>query len=68
MRKKSNFNSYDVKIENERHKWRYICNCGHVIHIYPFERITRKLCSFCGKYVYINKQEEFKAKIKEKMR
>ena len=47
---------------------KYYCECGHSVIIYPFERRTKKVCSVCGRYVYINKKEEFKDRLKEKMK
>ena len=56
--------SEDERLAEERRKHTYICKCGHRIVIYPCYHETRKLCSFCGNYVHINKQEEFKYKMK----
>ena len=57
------------KIVNEKNKYRYMCNnCYHVIHIYPFEKISKKLCKYCGKYIFISKQEEFKYNIEKRMK
>lgn len=57
-----------IALSKNRNKHVYKCKCGHSVVIYPMEHKTRKLCSFCGKYVYINKCEEFKAKLKEKLK
>nr|DAE91238.1 MAG TPA: alpha-aminoadipate carrier protein [Caudoviricetes sp.] len=40
-----------------------MCRCGHSVVIYPFEKRIKKLCSWCGEYVYINEREEFKDKL-----
>lgn len=45
----------------------YKCKCGHSVVIYPFEHRKRKLCSWCNRYVFINKEEEFKYKLKERL-
>ena len=40
------------------------CKCGHRILMGLEER---KVCNWCGNYVYRNKEIEFKYKLKEKM-
>ena len=44
-------------------KYKHMCRCGHSVVIYPFEKRIKKLCSWCGEYVYINEREEFKDKL-----
>jgi len=56
------------KLEAVRRKYKHKCKCGWFIVIYPFEKKTKKLCTHCGNYVYIDKQEEFKDKLKGKMK
>lgn len=41
------------------------CKCGHSVVMYNFDK---KLCGWCGKYVYKDKQTEFKYKLKNKMK
>lgn len=41
------------------------CKCGHVVVISPIN--TKKLCSFCGNYIYRDKKDEFKERMKEKL-
>lgn len=53
----------DEKMAKERSKYKIYCECGHSIIIYPFEHKNKKLCSHCGKYVYKNKEEEFKERL-----
>lgn len=55
--------SEDTKLESERAK--YYCKCGHSLTIYPMEKRIKKLCSWCGHYVYINKRVEFIDKLKK---
>lgn len=43
----------------------YKCKCGHSITIPNF--INKKLCTWCGNYVYKNKKEEFRDKLKNVM-
>ena len=45
---------------NEQTKYRVYCNCGHSMVIYPFEHKNKKICSWCGNYVYKNNVEKFK--------
>lgn len=52
------------KSDKEKDKFKIYCKCGHVVHIYPFEHINKKVCSWCGKYVYVNEKERFKEKMK----
>lgn len=55
----------DTKLEIERSKYKYHCKCGHSLTIYPMEKRIKKLCSWCGHYVYINKRVEFIDKLKK---
>lgn len=49
----------------EKDKFKYYCKCGHYTHIYPFERINKKICSWCGNYIYVSKKEEFKDRLRK---
>jgi ribosomal protein S27AE len=40
------------------------CKCGHIIYVYKDKRI----CSNCGKYVFKNKEDEFKYRLNEKLK
>ena len=51
------------KRTDEISKYSYRCKCGHSVVIYPFERRIKKLCSWCGEYVYINEREKFKDRL-----
>ena len=44
----------------------YKCKCGHSIVIYP--SVTRKLCHWCGHYVYKSKKDEFLDRFKKELR
>lgn len=50
------------KTMDELEKNRHYCKCGHSM-IIPYW-VDRQLCSFCGNYVYQNKEIEFKYKLK----
>lgn len=52
-----------IKKSDEIAKYKHMCRCGHSVVIYPFEKRIKKLCSWCGEYVYINEREEFKDKL-----
>ena len=39
------------------------CKCGHVVVVTE----DKKLCTHCGNYVFRNKEEEFKYRMKEKL-
>lgn len=43
----------------------YKCKYGHSIAIPKF--INKKICTWCGNYVYKNKKEEFRDKLKNVM-
>ena len=42
------------------------CKCGHRVVI-P-KRTDKMLCSWCGYYVFRNKKDEFKCRMKEKIK
>lgn len=42
------------------------CDCGHSIFM-PHGTI-KKICNYCGKYVYESKRAEFKDKLKKQLR
>lgn len=58
--------TYYDKLENEYHKVKITCRCGHKEVIPVWE--DKHLCSWCGNYVYRNKQLEFKEKLKKELK
>ena len=40
------------------------CSCGKTTTIYPFENRNKKICKWCGHYVYMKKEEQFKETLK----
>ena len=54
------------KIMNERTNHRYYCKCGHTVIIRP--NVDKILCHWCNNWVFKDKQEEFKYRLKEKMK
>lgn len=55
---------YDRLVEEES-KLKHICKCGHRVII--TNQQSKVLCDWCGNYVFKNKKEEFKYRMKEKM-
>lgn len=63
-------NKYGLNLDNEKvidekNKYRFYCKCGYSVTIYPFEKYQRKLCVWCGNYIYANKKEEFKDNLRK---
>ena len=53
------------RMSNEYEKVKYQCNnCGHKVVI-PYH-VEKQLCSWCKHYVFKNKQDELKYRMKEK--
>ena len=48
--------------EEKTSNYKYYCKCGHTVVIYPMENKVKKICSWCGNWVYIDKKVEFKEK------
>lgn len=48
------------KLSNERTKYKVYCKCGHSMILYPCEHKIKKICTWCGNYVYKNDLEKFK--------
>ena len=57
----------DEKLIELRTKYRVYCKCGHSLAFYPFEHRSKKICSWCKKYVYINEKTEFKERLGKKL-
>lgn len=55
VRRHDKFQDYMVK-----------CKCSHTILFTGYK--DRLLCRYCGRYVYRNKNAEFKYKMKEKLK
>lgn len=57
------------KIANAYEPYRVKCKCGHTLTISPQSK--RLICRYCGKWVYLNEEDEKefkKEEIKKKMR
>lgn len=61
--KYTNYNSFKEinRIMEAKSKQKYYCNCGHSIFIPKF--MPKKMCSWCNKWVYLDKKLEFKEKL-----
>lgn len=51
---------------NEYDKVKYMCSCGHRVIIPSW--VDKQICNWCNNYVYKNKHDEFKDRMKEKLR
>ena len=54
------------RLSNEYEKVKYYCSCGHSV-IIPYN-VDKQLCGWCHKYVFKNKQDEFKYRLQEQAR
>lgn len=52
---------YDVITDNS-----VICKCGHSVFIPSY--VTKRLCGWCNRWVYRNKEIEFKEKLQNQLR
>ena len=60
--KKNKFKD-DTKMLDMFTQHRYPCKCGHKVTIF---KEKKKLCTWCGRYVYKDKKMEFKDRLKER--
>ncbi len=51
---------------NEYDKIKHICKCGHRV-IMP-KWIDKKICGWCGEYVFKDKKTEFEYRMNEQMK
>lgn len=65
MKKLLSIKEYE-RMTDEYDKVKYMCKCGHR-EIIP-KWLDKKLCSWCGRYIFKSKKDEFKYKMQEKMR
>lgn len=54
------------KVTEEYDKVKYRCKCGHRVVIPAW--VDKQVCSWCGSYVYKNKEDEFKDRMKSVLR
>lgn len=63
------------KLQNAKKQFKVKCiQCDHILHFYPFENKDRKICKWCGNYIYKDekakekyKKEAFERKLKKYM-
>ena len=51
------------RMTNEYDKIKYRCVCGHKVVIPKW--VDKRVCSWCGRYVFKSKEDEFKYRLKE---
>lgn len=54
------------RMTDEYDKVKYLCKCGHRVIIPKW--VNKQLCNWCGHYVFKSKEEEFKFRMKEKLK
>jgi len=54
------------RMSEEYDKVKYPCKCGHRVVIPVWQ--DKQVCTWCGNYVFKDKKEEFKYRIKEKIK
>ena len=54
------------RMADEYDKVKYKCKCGHRVVIKHNQ--TKAMCSWCGRYVFKDNQEEFKYRISEQIK
>lgn len=47
-------------------KIKYKCTCGHIVVIPVY--VDKVLCDWCGNFVFRDKKEEFKYRMKERIK
>ena len=54
------------RMTDEYDKVKYKCKCGHKVVIPKW--VDKNICDWCGNYVFKDKKEEFKYRVKEKIK
>lgn len=54
------------RMSEEYDKVKYQCKCGHKVVIPKW--VDKQLCKWCGNYVFKTKEDEFKYRMKEKIK
>lgn len=57
-------NSEDDRYFDEIQKLKVKCSCGHSQTVF----MEKAICDWCGKWVYRDPKQEFKDRVKEKIR
>lgn len=66
MRRISKSISDDIKLMNAYSEIRHYCKCGHSVILPAF--VDKKICSWCGHYVFRTPKIEFEYKLKQMIR
>lgn len=66
MRDKMLTNAEYQRMTDEYDKVKYRCKCGYRVVIPVWQ--DKEICSCCGNYVFKDKREEFKYRMKEKIK
>lgn len=56
-----------VLMDKDRAEHRKYCTCGHSVVFPDYSKVNKILCTYCGYYIYKNKQEEFKDRLLSSM-
>lgn len=57
---------YFKKLMREKQKITYDCKCGHRVTIPAF--LNRRICSWCGNWVYKNQKDKFKENLRKEFK
>lgn len=53
------------RMQDEYDKVKYMCKCGRKVVIPKWQE--KSLCDWCGRYVFKDKKDEFKYRMKERI-
>lgn len=66
MARKARFGKEESLLDERKRNMKIVCPyCGRRVHFYAFEKSDRQLCDWCGRYVFKDKQTEFKYRVTE---
>ncbi len=51
-------NKKDDEMFNLQTKYTKKCRCSCSVVIYPWENVERKMCRWCGRYVYMDDEKQ----------
>ena len=61
-KKKNELSQFQDNMAEFKHK----CTCGHIVYL--SKKHPKRLCTWCKNIVYLDKQEEFKEKLKKQLK
>lgn len=53
---------------SELEKYKVTCKCGHKVVVLPTQKMKYRICSWCGRKVYLNKKSEFMDKLETSLK